>query len=228
MDPRRDHVPFDPRFFEKQDPARRATTQAVFEDIHRRHHWQGSASVSGAGADRTQTAQIEAVLPDLLRDLGAAVLLDLPCGDFSWMQHVDLDGIRYVGADIVPALIAQNAERHASPTRRFVHLDLLRDPLPPADLLLCRDLLVHFAFADIFAAFAAIRASGVPYVLTTTFPDCPANEDITTGDWRPLNLECAPFHLPPPLRLVQEGCTEGDGRFAAKSLGLWLAAVLPA
>lgn len=42
-----------------------------------------------------------------------------------------------------------------------------------------------------------------------------------TGDWRPLNLERPPFNFPPPAELLAEGCTEAEGRFLDKSLGLW-------
>jgi hypothetical protein len=42
-----------------------------------------------------------------------------------------------------------------------------------------------------------------------------------TGDWRPLNLERPPFNFPPPAELLAEGCTEAEGRFLDKCLGLW-------
>jgi len=48
-----------------------------------------------------------------------------------------------------------------------------------------------------------------------------ANAEAATGDWRPLNLERPPFNLPPPLVLVNEQCTEAQGRYADKSLGVW-------
>jgi hypothetical protein len=32
-------------------------------------------------------------------------LLDIPCGDFHWMRRVNLQGLSYVGADIVRELI---------------------------------------------------------------------------------------------------------------------------
>ena len=38
----------------------------------------------------------------------------------------------------------------------------------------------------------------------------------------------APFNFPPPLRLVNENCTEGDGAYGDKCLGLWRLADLPA
>ena len=77
-------------------------------------------------------------------------------------------------------------------------LDCTRDPLPAADLLFCRDCLVHLSFADIRRTLANLQASDISCLLTTTFPGAEANEDIVTGDWRVLDLERAPFHLPPP------------------------------
>jgi hypothetical protein len=104
---------------------------------------------------------------------------------------------------------------------RFLVLDLTRDDLPQADALLCRDCLVHLSFADIRRALANVLRSGIPYLMTTTFPGCEVNEDIVTGDWRPLNLTRPPFDFPPPLELLNEGCTEGGGLFADKSLAVW-------
>ncbi|MGH8131321.1 MAG: hypothetical protein ACRES3_10755 [Steroidobacteraceae bacterium] len=47
------------------------------------------------------------------------------------------------------------------------------------------------------------------------------NERIVAGEWRPLNLQPPPFGLPPPLRLINENCTEGNGAYRDKALGLW-------
>ena len=129
--------------------------------------------------------------------------------------------IRYIGADVLPELVESNQRRWETPARTFITLDLIRDPLPAADLLLCRDCLVHLSNADISSALGNIRRSGIQWFLTTTFPGCAANDDIVTGDWRPLNLQLPPFSLPAPRELVDEHCTEGGGAFADKSLALW-------
>ena len=71
-------------------------------------------------------------LPALVKELGVRSLLDAPCGDFNWMRHVDLDGVEYTGGDVVPELVARNRELYGAAGRRFVTLDLTRDPLPPA------------------------------------------------------------------------------------------------
>lgn len=228
MNRRRTSVPFDPYFFEKQQ--RGGTSYSLrdtFERIYATNHWSGQDSVSGAGAGDDQTEQLRRTLPSLLASLRAEVLLDLPCGDGRWMQQLDLPIAQYIGADIVPALIAANQRRYGSDRREFVLLDLTADALPSADVLLCRDCLVHFSFADIRSALINIKANPITYLLTTTFPLCAENEDITTGDWRVLNFETAPFDFPPPLALLNEGCSEGDGLFADKSLALWRVADLP-
>jgi hypothetical protein len=215
-------VPFDPRHFERL--ARNGellSSEETFRNIHRRHHWSGSASPSGAGATEEQTARLRTELPILLRDLGVRTLLDLPCGDFSWMATIDLPVEQYIGADLLPELITPLQQQYGDARRRFIVLDLTADSLPAADLLLCRDCLVHLSLADIRRALRNVARSRIPWLLTTTFPDGAENEDIVTGDWRVLDLEHPPFSFPPPVRLLNEGCTEGGGRFADKSLGLW-------
>ncbi|MBA3894972.1 MAG: class I SAM-dependent methyltransferase [Gemmatimonadales bacterium] len=168
-----------------------------------------------------QTNAIRRSLPALLRERDTATLLDLPCGDYGWMRTVDLPVARYIGADLVPEIVEPLAAEFGDAGRQLRVLDLTRDPLPQADLLFCRDCLVHVSFADIRRALENVLRSGIPHMLVTTFPGAEPNEDIVSGDWRVLDLERAPFHLPPPIRILNEGCTESDGVFADKSLGLW-------
>jgi hypothetical protein len=201
--------------------ARLVDPERVFTRIHDGNLWQGQSSVSGTGSDTRQTAVIVRSIPLLARELHALKLLDIPCGDFHWMRDADLSGLDYTGADIVRALVAKNADRFARPGVRFVHANLIDDPLPAADLILCRDCLVHFSFADARRALRNMIRSGARYVLTTTFPTRSENVDIRTGQWRPLNLERPPFSFPPPERLIEEQCTEWDGKYRDKSLGLW-------
>jgi hypothetical protein len=136
------------------------------------------------------------------------------------MRRVNLEGFSYVGADIVRELVARN-QRYAAEGIAFRHMDLLLHPLPRVDLILCRDCLVHFSYEDIFKALRNLCASGSRFLLTTTFPGRQENLQIPTGQWRPLNLERAPFFLAPPLTILNEGCTENGGEYADKSLGLW-------
>jgi hypothetical protein len=97
-------------------------------------------SLSGTGSSLVQTQVVRARLDGLLGRIGAASILDAPCGDHHWMSHVGL-AASYVGVDIVPELIERNRRQY--PGRKFLLADIVSDDLPPADLILCRDALVH-------------------------------------------------------------------------------------
>lgn len=145
-------------------------------------------------------------------------LLDIPCGDFYWMDKVDLAGIDYIGADIVPELIEQN--RREYPGRYFSTLDLTSSKLPRVDLVLVRDCLGHLSNANVSLALKNLRASGSRYLLATTFPNWENKGDIKDGEWRPINLASL-FGLPDAIEYINERCNVADGKFADKSLGLW-------
>ena len=203
----------------------RGALAAVFSDVHRHNRWLDAESRSGPGSSRQRTARVRAVLAEVLRDCGIRSLLDAPCGDFNWMSALDLTGLDYTGVDIVPQLIRANRREHAGRGRRFLVRDLTTQRLPRADLVLCRDCLVHLPFTDALQVVANIRRSGSTYLLATTFPACENNEDSAAGGWRALNLERLPFRFPAPVHSFPEGCPVPG--YADKALGLWKVADLP-
>jgi hypothetical protein len=196
------------------------TPAEVFAGYHKAALARIDDSLSGPGSSLAETATLRQSLPDLLKTLGVGSLLDAGCGDHRWLGQTDLPVDRYIGVDVVPDLIARN-EALALPGRKFLIADFTRDDLPPADLVLTRDTLVHYDFATALRALANLRRTGARWLLATTFPDRQANCDCDLGGWRPLNLTLPPFALPPPLRLIREGCTEQGGAYRDKSLGLW-------
>lgn len=193
-----------------------------FRHIFQEGGFGNSPSLSGEGSDWEQTRVIREELPRLLREFSVRSVFDIPCGDWYWMQQVDLSGIRYIGGDIVPELIQRNSAKFGTTEDRvFVVRDLCGDELPRVDLVLCRDCLVHLTLRDGRNALKNIQRSGSRYLLTTTYTSRTINPELNPSFFRPLNLQLPPFNLPAPLRLITEGCTEGDGAFADKSLGLW-------
>ncbi len=190
----------------------------VFQHIYHTNGWRGQESVSGQGSSLSATEALRVGLAAFIRRHGIRSLLDAPCGDAHWMTHL-LRGtdLIYTGADIVPELIDRN--RRLFRYGRWLTRDIARDPLPRADLLVCRDCLVHLPLEDAQNALANLRASGSRYLALTTFPGVRANTDIPAGQWRALNLQAAPFDLPPPLEIITERCTEPG--YADKALAIW-------
>jgi 2-polyprenyl-3-methyl-5-hydroxy-6-metoxy-1,4-benzoquinol methylase len=197
-------------------------TKEVFTIIYNTNDWKSQESISGIGSEIKQTESLIKDLGKLLKDLNTTSLLDIPCGDFKWMQEVDLSGIHYTGADIVEELIEKNKKDHKYKSNiEFKVLDLINGPLPKNDLIIVRDCFVHLSFADIFKALENIRSSGCKYLLTTTFPEHRVNYNIATGEWRTINLVKKPFNFQPPLLVINENCTEYNGRYKDKSMALW-------
>lgn len=193
-----------------------------FSKVYEENIFRGSVSRSGEGSDLVQTDIIRREIPKLIQDLDIKIFLDAPCGDWYWMRNVDLSVERYIGLDIVEELVGKNQREFGNSKVSFQCMNLADGDLPKADLIFSRDCLVHLSFADAFKIITNFKRSGAKYLLTTTFTDREQNEDLGCGFWRPLNKQLPPFNFPKPIRLINEGCTEGNNLFTDKCLGLWL------
>lgn len=55
------------------------------------------------------------------------------------------------------------------------------------------------------------------YLLVTSFIGIEENNDIITGEWRPLNMEINPFNLK-PVQIINEKYLDEKGKHSDKSL----------
>jgi hypothetical protein len=208
-----------PRAVEAYRDLRNAFTRpalaTVFSDIYHTNAWQDQESVSGQGSTLARTKVIMSQLPTLLQELHAQTLLDAACGDFNWMRHTELGVFSYIGVDVVADLINRNRRLYEGPTRTFSVLDITRDKLPGADVILCRDCLIHLSFARIRKALSNFKKTNARYLLCTTHTTVSENADCQDGGWRSLNLELSPFKFPLPSKLIVEDEELG------KCLGAW-------
>ena len=205
----------------------RRSPSNVFQSYYLKNKWGDGESRSGKGSNMGATQELRALLPPLMANLEVKTFLDLPCGDYYWMQHVDLGVDHYTGGDIVPDMIAANTAEHARDGVSFEVIDLIQGSIPRHDLILTRDCLVHLSEAHVKKAVANIKASGSTWLLTTTFPNLGTNEEIATGQWRRIDLQKPPFGFPAPDSMIAEGMEYEKGQGPDKMLGLWRIANLP-
>jgi SAM-dependent methyltransferase len=197
------------KFLEGKPPQ----AEAIFTNIYKKNAWWTGETHSGPGSNLLPTQIIREEIVKVIQQFNIASLLDIPCGDFHWMQKVPLD-IQYIGADVVKELIEDNQQKYQNEKRNFIHCDIIRDDLPQVDLILCRDCLVHFPNEQIWQALTNIKRSGSKYLLATSHIKTTHHTNIQMSNWQPLNLLAEPFNLPTPLLIISEG-------LADKSLLLW-------
>jgi len=194
----------------------------LFTFIYQQNLWLSNESKSGFGSELKQTEKVIEFINYFMKNYNISTIADLACGDFNWQQYFDFSLIeKYYGIDIVSNLIDENNKKFAQEKIEFLNLDILDDSLPKVDLILCRDCLVHYSFAEIDLIIKNIIASKPKYFITTSFQNLKVNSDIITGKWRPLNFDLQPFNFPKPLLVFLEGCTEFNGLFKDKSLCVW-------
>jgi SAM-dependent methyltransferase len=195
-----------------------------FSAIYRNRVWtngRSAGSLSGYGSELENTECLRHRLTELLSCLEAHSLLDIGCGDFRWMKEITFQH-KYIGVDIVPEVIETNNVMFRSKQRSFQALDATQDPLPQVDSILCRDVLFHLSFRDIWRLIENIRASGSLFLLATTDRGTNYNADIFSGDFRMLNLRKAPFFFPTPMQSILD-----DAVSPGRTLSAWKVTDLP-
>lgn len=179
--------------------------RTIFTDIYQHNRWGSQQSRSGPGSELATVTTVGIKITYLLRELQVKSVLNLPCGDQNWHQHMsDQD---YIGADIVPELIEANLVKY--PGVDFRVLDITSDDLPNVDLILVRDLFGHLSHENTLKALRNIKRSGSRYLLATSFTGRTSNPRVPDGGWMPISLCIEPFNLIPHY-LINENCQEGS------------------
>jgi hypothetical protein len=140
------------------------------------------------------------------------------------ISKINAQGCLYIGADIVPDLIKENNLNFSNKNIQFLALDLIDDAVPTVDLILTRDCFLHLSYKNIYKILANYKTSNSRYLLCSTY-NYDFRKNTNVKDFyiygRALNMEKFPFYFTKPLVLINEDCTEGDGAYNDKSLGLW-------
>jgi hypothetical protein len=187
----------------------------IFENIVKHKKWK--VHPCGPGSTLEYTLNLRSQLGKILEKHNITSMIDVPCGDYSWMSVTDLPSITtYIGGDIVEFLIEENRQKY--PQINFKTLDLTIDSLPNVDLLFCRDCLLHLSFADIDKVFDNISRSNIKYILMSNwFEDAENYKDIETGRARYINFLENPFNFKNPIDTI----TDYINGFPKREMMIW-------
>jgi SAM-dependent methyltransferase len=164
--------------------------KAAFTRIYEDDHWGGG---SGTGSRPENNVEYAAFLTNFLRSNRIASVVDFGCGDWSFSKFIDWSNISYLGLDIVKSVIDRSNANFGAENISFRLAESLFD-LPPAELLICKDVLQHLPNREINEFLAQAKRSYKWLLITNDdYPSNNLNSDILPGQWRALDLTSPPF-----------------------------------
>lgn len=177
-----------------------ASTEEVFSEIYKSSKWGtngGDAGASGYGSTMRATYLYRAFLQQFMKDLNVRSVVDAGCGDWESTGAIDWTGIDYKGYDIVASVVAADNKKFAKPGVQFFHANIVTDDLPPADLLICKQVLQHLPTADIERFLSTLHKYAHVLLIDSVNPATLSakNTDTAAGGFRFLDLTHPPFNL---------------------------------
>ena len=188
----------------------------VFHTIYKSNHWNRYQSidnnnllVSGPGSvpGTTQTQTVLNNLKILIEENKLKSILDIACGDFSWMKELlKNDELNYVGWDIVGEIINYNKKNYSSKNINFFCKDIVNENnFGNFDLIFCRDLFIHLNINDIKKILNNVRKSKAKFFACSNNSDILINNEILVGQHRKINLSKEPFNIKKVYSTFYEG-----------------------
>ena len=147
-----------------------ADVENIFNTIYKRNLWKSKESISGPGSELKNTIHLQKQIQSIIKEYKIQSIVDCGCGDFNWMKEINFGEMKYTGLDIVNEIAESNMKKYATAKIKFIKLNTVNEIPPRADLLICRDVLVHLNFETIDASLKNMIASKSDYFLLTTFP----------------------------------------------------------
>src|SRR5271157_5799297 len=141
---------------------KKLSVEDAFRNIYLTKVWgdNGEPFCSGDGSHGPVSEQYCASVVRFIRDHQVQSVVDLGCGDFAVGKRiVEASSVQYTGIDVVSELIEHHRRSGHNPRVTFLCADITRDPLPPADLYLVRQVLQHLSNREIARVLANLGNS---------------------------------------------------------------------
>ncbi len=189
----------------------------IFYLIYKTNHWnryqkinKNNILVSGPGSipGSIQTKNIIDNLDSFIKKNNIKSILDMPCGDFSWMQDLIKKNnyINYTGYDIVEDIIFYNNKKYSKNNISFFCKDIVNETnFNNFDLVFIRDFFIHIDYVSINKILDNIKRSKVKFIACSNNNNAINNKDIAVGQHRKINLTIEPFYMNEIFYAFSEG-----------------------
>ena len=153
-------------------------------------------SLSGPGSTIKNTSEVRELIQTFLNKNNIKSILDLGCGDWNWFNLLNLDDASYLGWDADSDMINSNQINYGNTNVNFDAKDIVLEPYPQSDLIICRDVLFHMPIDMALHILNKIKKS-CKYLISTSFREIDINVGIGDKNWGyyNINLNIDPFNL---------------------------------
>lgn len=164
--------------------------QAEFTRIYDTNMWGNG---SGSGSSKKVCDSYIHFINNFIKEYNITSITDAGCGDWQSTRYFNLKNIQYDGYDVVESVI-EGIKVFENNHIDFHLYDGDFSKLKPADLLICKDVLMHLSFANIDRFINELNKFRFA-LITNTMKENIDNVNISNGDYRVLDLRKAPFDI---------------------------------
>lgn len=154
-------------------------TKKAMEQIYDQNLWGGLQnqfySGDGSYASYIVTPYLDGVIKFMKKLETPITILDLGCGDFNIGKQLLPFSDTYIAVDIAQNVIDFNKKMHTQDNVDFLCLDISKDTLPKADVVIVRQVLQHLSNTEVQRILN--KLSAYKYILLT--------EHIPVGEFIP-------------------------------------------
>jgi hypothetical protein len=115
--------------------------QFYFEMIYKYKLWNDdnpNIPLSGPGASKSNTVDVSKFINYIIDKYKIQSVVDLGCGDLTWISTTKAFDKNYIGIDVYPSLIQSNQVKY---NKTFMCKNIINDELPSGDLFIVRDVI---------------------------------------------------------------------------------------
>jgi SAM-dependent methyltransferase len=174
------------------------TNKQVFENIYNTQRWNNgdpNVPLSGPGSSFENTRDISNLLHDFIYTNNCSSILDLGCGDLTWMSKTSFfndDNINYTGIDVVESLITAHSNKY--PIKNFICEDITQyKDFDEVSLIIIRDVIFHLKNKEILSIFENIR-NKFKFLCITSCKNIFNTDDFNMWRFSEKNINIVPFN----------------------------------
>lgn len=170
---------------------------SFFDRHYAKGGWGASNFGSGPGSTVEHTKEYVKLINQILQEPSPIKrIVDIGCGDWEFMQHVNLTGKEYIGIDVSKLIVDRNTQKFSKPNVSFLNLNPVFDDIPDGDIFFMKDVLQHLPDNHVDTILKKLIKKKGWALITNDGTRENTPKQISTGRHRNLNVLLPPFNFP--------------------------------